>query len=100
MEVLCNLYDFPKHLAETERGEKQYREVASEVERNAQVKSLVSQLEEYYDSQQTTQPEEETPPLSPDVERFLQGRRRQAGQLEPPNWTKSRTSVLRFGLAL
>ena len=71
MEVLCNLYDFPKHLAETERGEKQYREVASEVERNAQVKSLVSQLEEYYDSQQTTQPEEETPPLSPDVERFL-----------------------------
>ena len=71
MEVLCNLYDFPKHLAETERGEKQYREVATEVERNAQVKSLVSQLEEYYDSQQTTQPEEETPPLSPDVERFL-----------------------------
>ena len=74
MEVLCTLYDFPKDLAETERGERQYREVAAEVERNSQVKALVTQLEEYYDSQQTTPTQEQqpdVPPLSPDVERFL-----------------------------
>ena len=76
MEVLCALYDFPKDLAETERGEKQYREVAAEVERNSQVKALVTQLEEYYDSQQSSTPEQQqeeqdVSPLSPDIERFL-----------------------------
>ncbi|MFH1559969.1 MAG: PAC2 family protein [Chloroflexota bacterium] len=71
MEVLCTLYDFPPHLAETDRGARQYREIGSQVENSSQVKALIEQLEEYYDGQQTPESQQENPPLSPDVERFL-----------------------------
>ena len=71
MEVLCALYNFPAHLTETDRGAKQYQEVGTQVEHNSQVKALITQLEEYYDGQQSPEPVQDEPPLSPDVERFL-----------------------------
>jgi hypothetical protein len=71
MEVLCALYSFPSHLKETDLGAKQYQEVGTQVEHNSQVKALIAQLEEYYDSQQAPEPALEEPPLSPDVESFL-----------------------------
>ncbi|MDA0987858.1 MAG: PAC2 family protein [Chloroflexi bacterium] len=71
MEVLCTLYDLPPHLMEADRGATQYQEVGTQLQHNTQVKALISQLEEYYDDQQSPEPEEETPPLAPDVETFL-----------------------------
>jgi hypothetical protein len=71
MEVLCALYNLPPHLAETDRGATQYQEMGDQVVHSSQVKALVSQLEEYYDDQQTPEPVQETPPLAPDVESFL-----------------------------
>jgi hypothetical protein len=71
MEVLSVLYNLPSDLAETERGQNQYQEVGSQVAHNSQVKALITQLEEYYDGQQTPEPEQEEPTLAPDVERFL-----------------------------
>ena len=71
MEVLSALYDFPPHLAETERGQSQYQAVGSQVADSSQVKALITQLEEYYDGQQTSEPVQEEPILSPDVESFL-----------------------------
>ena len=71
MEVLCALYNLPAHLTETDRGATQYQEMGDQVAHSSQVKALVSQLEEYYDDQQTPEPVQETPPLAPDVESFL-----------------------------
>lgn len=70
MEVLCALYDLPSHLVEADLGASQYRDVGNRVEKNQQVKALVSKLEEYYDDQQE-EPAEESPPLAPGVESFL-----------------------------
>jgi len=67
MEVLCALYDFPRDLVEADRGVRQYRDVGSQVEH---INALVTQLEEYYDDQHPSKPEESSP-LSPDVESFL-----------------------------
>ena len=71
MEVLSALYNLPSHLAETERGQSQYLEVGSQVAHNSQVKALITQLEEYYDGQQTPESVQEEPTLAPDVEQFL-----------------------------
>ena len=72
MEVLCALYDLPSHLVEADLGASQYQDVGNRVEKNLQVKALVSKLEEYYDDQQEEpEEEEESPPLAPGVESFL-----------------------------
>ena len=71
MEVLSALYNFPQDLAEVERGRSQYVEVGNQVADNSQVKALITQLEEYYDGQETPDPVQEQPLLSPDVEQFL-----------------------------
>jgi hypothetical protein len=71
VQVLCALYNLPPHLAETERGETQYRDVAGQTQGNPQLKALIAQLEEYYDGQPTPDPQPESPPLAPDVEQFL-----------------------------
>ena len=69
-EVLSTMYQLPPHLADRERGERQYRELTSAVERNQEVKSVLQQLETQYDARHS--PEENPPaPLSPEVERFL-----------------------------
>ena len=73
LEGLCALYGLPSHLVDVERGERQYRDVGSEVEQNAQGKALLQRLEEYYDAQQppAPAPKEDAPYLSPNIERFL-----------------------------
>ena len=74
LEVLSALYKLPTDLADFEHGKQQYQDVGAEVQQNPQVKSLVERLEEYYDAQQSSSPpplEEEAPPLSADIEQFL-----------------------------
>jgi hypothetical protein len=71
MEVLSVLYDLPADLAETERGQNQYKDVGEQAAYSSQGKALITQLEEYYDGQQAPESAEEETPLAPDVEQFL-----------------------------
>lgn len=71
MEVLCAAYKLPSELADDAVGKRQYSEIGSAVERNPEVKKLISQLEMYYDRTQTDTDMTETPKLSPELEEFL-----------------------------
>ena len=79
IECLSSVYpNIPSDLAPVRRGQRQYRELTSAVERNSELKSLIQQMEAYYDAQQD---EEEVSSeragaapevnLSPEIERFL-----------------------------
>ncbi len=69
-ELLCSIYDLPPNLADNDRGKRQYQELTAAVEQNSELKGVLEQLESQYDSRQKAQ-EEPTPPLSPEVEKFL-----------------------------
>lgn len=78
IEVLSSVYDnIPADLAPVRRGQRQYRELNASVDRNSELKTLIQQMEQYYDSQLTAEsqsPEESgspAPPLSPEIEAFL-----------------------------
>ena len=70
MELLCSIYNLPPHLADDDRGKRQYQELTAAVEQNSELKGVLEQLESQYDSRQKAQ-EEPTPALSPEVEKFL-----------------------------
>ena len=73
MELLCSMYDLPSELADQKRGQNQYNELTSAVERNPELKAVLQQLETQYDERERPKEPEEPapPPLSPEVERFL-----------------------------
>ena len=71
MEVLCVLYGFPESLADSKRGQQQYLDISRAVESNSEVKSLISQLETYYDRVLAGGQPGEDASFSPDVEKFL-----------------------------
>ena len=86
MSVLCAMYDLPESLADPARGEQQYSEINRAVRNNSEVRSLIQQLETYYDRTYSAppEPEEEDEPvsLSPGVEQFLY---EVGGRLEEPS---------------
>ena len=70
MQVLSSLYGFSNTFYDPEKGEKQYEDLDLAIEKNSQIKSLVKQLEIYYDnvlSSNASSNEE----FSEDVETFL-----------------------------
>ena len=77
IECLASVYsNIPVDLAPVRRGQRQYRELNSAVERNSDLKSLIQQMEAYYDAQRDAEesPEEAAASdvnLSPEIERFL-----------------------------
>ena len=77
IEVLSSVYDsIPQDLAPTGRGQRQYRDLSASLERNTELKSLIQQMEAYYDAQLDSEDsgQEESVPtatLSPEIERFL-----------------------------
>ncbi len=79
IEVLSSVYEnIPPDLAPVRRGQRQYRELNATVDRNSELKTLIQQMEQYYDSQLTvesssTSPERtgSAPTLSPEIEAFL-----------------------------
>ena len=77
IEVLSSVYaNIPSDLAPIRRGQRQYREFSSAVERNSELKQLIQQMEAYYDAQldaEDNKPEEPAPlvDLSPEIEQFL-----------------------------
>ncbi len=72
MEILCDIYDLPSRLIESQRGKAQYAKLQDMVENKANVATLLGRLEEDYDRehQETEQPSD-TLPLSPNIEEFL-----------------------------
>jgi hypothetical protein len=77
IEVLSSVYaNIPADLAPVRRGQRQYRELSSAVERNSELKSLIQQMEAYYDAQEDSEESKSDEPapsvnLSPEIERFL-----------------------------
>ncbi len=72
VEILCAMYDLPRSLSDTTRGERQYEDVNRAVEGNSEVRSLIRRLESYYDRVYASEEEEESAaPLAADVEQFL-----------------------------
>lgn len=80
LEVLASVYDnIPPDLAPVRRGQRQYRELSASVERNSELRTLIQQMEQYYDSQLEQQAESPSsggssgpaPTLSPEIEQFL-----------------------------
>ena len=77
IEVLSSVYaNIPSDLAPIRRGQRQYRELSSAVERNSELKQLIQQMEAYYDAQldaEDNKPDEPAPlvDLSPEIEQFL-----------------------------
>ena len=85
IEVLSSVYNnIPADLAPVRRGQRQYRELNSTLDRNTELKTLIQQMEAYYDAQldsedttaasssssSTEEPKSETQ-LSPEIEKFL-----------------------------
>ena len=81
IEVLSSVYsNIPADLAPVRRGQRQYRELNSTLDRNTELKTLIQQMEAYYDAQldseqaSTDDSGETTTPatkLSPEIEQFL-----------------------------
>jgi len=77
LDVLCRLFDFSLDLGEVKRkGEEQYRKVGLAVSGNPEAQKLIKAMEGSYDARVAEIPPS-TPPLSPEIERFLRdiGRR-------------------------
>jgi hypothetical protein len=77
LECLSAIYGLPDELADSTQGRRQYLEIGQAAENNADVNTLISQLESYYDrthAGQTTDgatEDEEQANLPPEVEKFL-----------------------------
>ncbi len=71
MEMLHLLYDVPVDEADIKKAEQQQRDIDAAVARNAQLKGIIAQLEAHYDAQTAQKKEEASPPLSPEIEKFL-----------------------------
>ena len=77
IEVLSSVYDsIPSDLAPQRRGQRQYRELSAAVERNSELKTLIQQMEAYYDAQSDSEDGQSEKPdtkvsLSPEIEQFL-----------------------------
>ncbi len=78
IEVLSSVYEnIPPDLAPVRRGQRQYRELNATVDRNSELKTLIQQMEQYYDSQLTAEASSSSEEsgsattLSPEIEAFL-----------------------------
>jgi hypothetical protein len=71
LEILHSLYGIPVDAEIICRAEQQVKDIDVAVNRNRKIKEAVARLEMYYDAQSATEPKEEIPTLSPDVENFL-----------------------------
>jgi len=71
MEILCDRYDLPETLIDSDKGKRQYDTLQEEIDHVPGGSYMVSQLEEEYDRWKEAQMESLIP-LSSEVERFLQ----------------------------
>ncbi len=71
MEVLGSLYNLTIDEAYVKKAEKQLQQISMALDDDPRLKATIEQLENHYETQANRRKEEETPRLSPDVEKFL-----------------------------
>ncbi len=71
IEVLSSLYGLPVDESYVRKAQSQHEQINTALEKNPQLKTIVEQLENHYDSRAERKREEDMPRLSPEVERFL-----------------------------
>ena len=71
MTVLSSLYDIPRDESYIKKAEEQLEQISLALDKNPQMKSIVEQMETRYEARANKRKEEETPRLSPEIERFL-----------------------------
>ena len=72
LEIICQLYQLPVSLIDSEPGRKQYDDLTKEMAGNPAFEELVGELEVAYDARnQSSSSSLHTPPLSPKVDQFL-----------------------------
>ena len=71
METFGGLYGAKPDQSYITKAEKQREQIDSTLNENAQLKAIVEQLENHYDVRAERRREEETPKLSPEIEKFL-----------------------------
>lgn len=72
MQVLSSLYDLPMDESYINKANQQLEHINAALDKDPRLKAIIQHLEAYYDSRTEKRPEEEaTPPLSPEIERFL-----------------------------
>ena len=73
--VLSDLYGLPEELQAKDKAAQQYVELGRTVARSPELRNLVQRLESMYDAraeeEKAEEEDEDAPPLSPQVERFL-----------------------------
>jgi len=79
MEIFRSLYGIPVEDVDIRRAEEQHKRLDVIVGSSQEVKEIVTQLEAHYDARAEKSKDEETPQLSPEVERFLREMDRQFG---------------------
>jgi hypothetical protein len=73
LQCLCAIYGLPDELADSTQGKRQYTEIGRAAENNPDVKTLIGQLESYYDrthGDSAAEPGAQAK-LPPEVEKFL-----------------------------
>jgi len=71
MEVLSTMYGLPVDPTYVTKAEKQREQIDATLNENSQLKAIVEQLENHYDTRAERRREEEAPKLSPEIEKFL-----------------------------
>jgi predicted ATP-grasp superfamily ATP-dependent carboligase len=71
LEVLSSLYEVPVEYQDIQKAEQQREQIDLAVNRQPEVKEIITQLENHYDARGQKSEEKEVPKLSPEVERFL-----------------------------
>jgi predicted ATP-grasp superfamily ATP-dependent carboligase len=71
MKALGSLYGLPMDEAYLRKAEQQLEQIDAALDKNPQLKATIEHLETRYEARAERSKEEETPQLSPEVERFL-----------------------------
>jgi predicted ATP-grasp superfamily ATP-dependent carboligase len=71
MGILTTLYGIPVDQAYIDKSKQQLEQINMALDSNPQLKAIIQQLESHYNSRTEKKKEQETPRLSPEVERFL-----------------------------
>lgn len=71
MEMLGPLYDVPRDESYIRKAEQQLEQISLALDKNPQLRAIVEELETRYEARANKRQEEETPRLSPEVEKFL-----------------------------
>ncbi|MBI3930517.1 MAG: PAC2 family protein [Chloroflexi bacterium] len=71
MEMLGPLYDVPRDESYIRKAEQQLEQISLALDKNPQLRAIVEELETRYEARANKRQEEETPRLSPEIEKFL-----------------------------